>query len=52
MFQRLFAALKEHFHLWASAAGNDHEHIQRLQNNDGKNTVGGLVDLGVFLFKI
>lgn len=51
MFQRLFAALKEHFHLWSSAAGNDHEYTQRLQNN-GKNTVGGVVSLGfVCLFK-
>lgn len=51
MFQRLFAALKEHFHLWSSAAGNDHKYTQRLQNN-GKTTVGSLVGLGlVFLFK-
>lgn len=48
MFQRLFIALKEHFHLWSSAAGNDHEYTQRLQNNHGKNTVGGLVGVGGF----
>lgn len=52
MFQRLFAALKEHFPLWSSAVRNDHEYTQRLQNNDGKNSVGGLVGLGfVYLFK-
>lgn len=47
MFQRLFAALKEHFHLWSSAAGNDHEY-KDFKNNHGKNAVGGLVGLGVF----
>lgn len=48
MFQILFATLKEHFHLWSSAAGNDHQYSQRLQNNYGKNTLGGLVGLGFF----
>lgn len=40
-------SLQEHFHLWSSAGGNEDKYTQRLQNNNGKNTVGGLV-LGGF----
>lgn len=39
----MLPSLQEHFHLWSSAGGNEDKYTQRLQNNNGKNAVGGLV---------
>jgi len=51
MFQRLRAALKEHLHLRSSAGGNEDKYTLRLQNNNAKNTVGGLGFFSLKIFK-